>query len=118
MSTPRSARSRRWASGKSSPTAATRRTWVKKLAEYEKYVADPPSTSRTLPKGVSTLSSATEPTTRRSATLAGLLSWRVFIQEQRELLAGRRRHDAGRRDDGVREEARARARAGRRDRRN
>jgi hypothetical protein len=58
------------ASGKSSPTVATRCTEVKKLAEYEKYVAEPPSASCTLPNGVSTLSSATEPTTRRSAMFA------------------------------------------------
>src|SRR5262249_44997859 len=37
----------------------------------EKYVADPPRASCTLPKGVSTLSSATEPTTRRSVIVAG-----------------------------------------------
>src|SRR5262245_10059157 len=67
-STPRSRSSFRCSSGKSSPTVATTWTGVKKLAEYEKNVAEPPSASCTLPKGVSTLSSATEPTTSRSAT--------------------------------------------------
>src|SRR5262249_21366113 len=67
-STPRSRSSFRCSSGKSAPTVATTWTGVKKLAEYEKNVAEPPSASCTLPKGVSTLSSATEPTTSRSAT--------------------------------------------------
>src|ERR1035437_4045739 len=49
--------------GKSSPTTATRDTSAKKLAEVEKYVAEPPSTFSPRPKGVSTVSKATVPTT-------------------------------------------------------
>src|SRR5205814_1488090 len=122
MSTPRSARSRRWASGKSSPTAATRRTWVKKLAEYAKYVAEPPSASRTLPKGVSTLSSATEPTTRRSPTTAPLgrrapapLTRKVLVEQEPQALPRPPRERLRMRDDRIPQEARALARAPRAD---
>src|SRR5690606_20787989 len=38
-------------------------TGARRLADAEKNVAEPPSTSSALPKGVSTESSATEPTT-------------------------------------------------------
>src|SRR5258706_13669130 len=41
------------------------RTSVKKLAEIEKWEPEPPSIFSHLPKGVSTASNATEPTTRR-----------------------------------------------------
>src|SRR5256885_2484410 len=122
MSTPRSARSRRWASGKSSPTAATRRTWVKKLAEYEKYVAEPPSASCTLPKGVSTLSSATEPTTRRSPTTTPLgrlppapLARKVLVEQEPQALRRPPRDRLRMRDDRIPQEARALARAPRAD---
>src|SRR5262245_59117139 len=49
--------------GKSAPTTATTRTGEKKLAAYEKYVADPPRTSAAWPNGVLMVSSAMEPTT-------------------------------------------------------
>ena len=50
---------------KSPPTTPTILTSVKKLAEIEKCEAEPPSILSHLPKGVSTASNATEPTTRR-----------------------------------------------------
>src|ERR1051326_3784524 len=50
-------------SPKSPPTTATTRTSVKKLADREKCAAEPPSILSRLPKGVSTASNATEPTT-------------------------------------------------------
>src|SRR5213592_901894 len=40
-------------------------TFVRWLADAEKKIADPPRTSSALPNGVSTESSATEPTTSR-----------------------------------------------------
>jgi hypothetical protein len=49
---------------KSSPTTATRFTGVKKEAATEKNDALPPSTFSARPKGVSTVSYATLPTTR------------------------------------------------------
>ncbi len=48
---------------KSPPTTPTTRTSVKKLADKEKWVAEPPSIFSRFPKGVSTASNATEPTT-------------------------------------------------------
>ncbi len=50
-------------SGKSPPTAATRRTAVKKLAAAEKYVHDPPSTFSACPLGVTIVSIPTVPVT-------------------------------------------------------
>ena len=50
--------------GKSSPTTPTSRTGVKKLAEYEKKVAEPPRIRSRIAVGVSTESIATEPTTK------------------------------------------------------
>src|SRR5262249_53467364 len=63
VSTPRDASICLCSSGKSSPTTPTRFTGVKKLAAYEKYVAEPPSAFSATPKGVSTVSRAIEPTT-------------------------------------------------------
>src|SRR5262245_5367368 len=63
MSMPRERRNSSSALGKSRPTIATTATGAKKLAATEKKVADPPIAFSTLPKGVSTLSNATEPTT-------------------------------------------------------
>src|SRR5262245_37975223 len=101
-STPRSRSSFRCSSGKSSPTVATTWTGVKKLAEYEKNVAEPPSASWTLPKGVSTLSSATEPTTRRSATLLfAFLCGEVLADQEIEPAARRRRKRRRLGGDGV-----------------
>src|SRR5262249_11883501 len=60
---PRERRNSSSAFGKSRPTTATTATGAKKLAATEKKVADPPIAFSTLPKGVSTLSNATEPTT-------------------------------------------------------
>src|SRR5439155_742603 len=73
-------------------------------------------TSWTLPKGVSTLSSATEPTTRRSATPASRRG-EVAVEQEREPRPGLRRECLGARDHRVLEEVPARARAGRRERR-
>src|SRR2546422_11538159 len=73
-------------------------------------------TSWTLPKGVSTLSSATEPTTRRSPTPAPRRG-EVPVEQEREPLPRLRRERRGARDHGVREEVPARARPGRRERR-
>src|SRR5258705_2433314 len=54
---------------KSPPTTPTILTFVKKLAEIEKWDAEPPSIFSHLPNGVSTASKATEPTTRRDILL-------------------------------------------------
>src|SRR5437763_11731149 len=62
----------RSSSPKSPPTTATTRTSVKKLAEIEKCDAEPPSICSRLPKGVSTESKATEPTTRSDISNFGL----------------------------------------------
>src|SRR5688500_17165453 len=53
------------ASGKSSPITPTTCTSQKQDAAAVKKVADPPRASSALPKGVSTVSRATLPTTRR-----------------------------------------------------
>src|ERR1044071_1232432 len=50
---------------KSPPTTATMPTFVKKLAEIEKCEAEPPRMCSFFPKGVSTSSYATDPTTKR-----------------------------------------------------
>src|SRR2546422_5005181 len=59
-------------------------------------------TSWTLPKGVSTLSSATEPTTRRSPTPAPRRG-EVPVEQEREPLPRLRRERRGARDHGVRD---------------
>src|SRR5689334_23335768 len=56
-------RSFRCSAGKSSPTTATMWTSVKCRAASAKYDADPPRASSAAPRGVYTVSSATEPTT-------------------------------------------------------
>src|SRR5512138_3385146 len=78
---------RNWtcSSGKSSPTTATSETSVKKLAAVEKYVAEPPSTFSPRPKGVSTISNATVPTTTMPMRLSPRL--KVFSDYQIEFLA-------------------------------
>src|SRR5262249_17444298 len=92
----------RCARGKSSPTAATTRTGAKKLAAYEKYVADPPRASFTSPNGVFTLSSATDPTTTRSATGGPPRARReVPVEQEGQALSGPRRERRRRRDDGA-----------------
>src|ERR1051325_2371524 len=58
--------------GKSLPTMPTSCTGAKWLADAEKNVPEPPSTLSALPKGVSTESSATDPTTRTG--IYGLLA--------------------------------------------
>src|SRR5207244_13167265 len=63
-----------------------------------------------------TLSSATEPTTRRSPTPAPRRG-EVPVEQEREPLPRLRRERRGARDHGVREEVPARARPGRRERR-
>ena len=50
------------------PTSCTGARW---LADAEKNVPDPPSTLSALPNGVSTESSATEPTTRTVMGVVG-----------------------------------------------
>src|SRR3712207_6345823 len=60
---PRSRKTCSSSSPKSPPTTATTRTSVKKLADRAKCAAEPPSILSRLPKGVSTASNATEPTT-------------------------------------------------------
>src|SRR6266542_5582700 len=111
-STPRPRSSSRCSRGKSLPTAPTTRTWLKKLAEYEKYVADPPRASLTLPNGVWTLSSATEPTTTRSATPGYFPRCREMPgEEQVEALPGPRREVLRSGDDRVPERLRAPAAA-------
>src|SRR5258706_3184242 len=62
---PRDANQSSSARGKSSPTTATSCTGSKKLAATAKYVAAPPSTSGARPRGVSSVSIATDPTTSR-----------------------------------------------------
>ena len=68
---------------------ATSRTGVKKDAEVEKKVADPPRTSSSLPKGVSTESRATLPTTRR------LMRWAPIAEGSRCANRMRRRGSRG-----------------------
>jgi eukaryotic-like serine/threonine-protein kinase len=58
------------ASGKSVPTTAVSRTGARNDAATEKYEAAPPSTSSRLAPAVSTVSSATEPTTSRAEDAA------------------------------------------------
>src|SRR5437773_10611817 len=111
MSTPRPRKRSRCSRGKSSPTVASRRTPVKKLAAYEKNVAEPPRASRTAPNGVATLSSATDPTTRRSGTAAAfLLDRQVLADEQLQPPARGERDRLGIGDDRVPEHPGARAR--------
>src|SRR6266404_3804577 len=69
------AKTSRSAEPKSPPTTATTRTSVKKLAEIEKWEAEPPSMRSRLPNGVSTASNATEPTTSNDISNFGLRSW-------------------------------------------
>src|SRR6185295_12389173 len=57
------AKTARSSAPKSPPTTATTLTSVKKLAEIEKCDAEPPNIFSRFPKGVSTASNATEPTT-------------------------------------------------------
>src|SRR5438128_12371108 len=86
MSICRSASRARKDAGKSSPTTPTSRGRVKKLAAYEKNVAEPPSASSAMPCGVSIESKATVPTTNTEdipdtplcPALPGLLGLRCF----------------------------------------
>src|SRR6185437_4904752 len=76
---------------KSPPTTATMPTFVKKLAEIEKCEAEPPSMCSFFPKGVSTSSYATDPTTKRDMCVlvfgfGFLLLFRGF--ERSQFLAG------------------------------
>src|ERR1041385_1302839 len=70
-------------SSKSPPTTATILTLVKKLAEIEKCDAEPPSILSHLPKGVSTASYATDPTTRRdmilTLPLTGFQDFKIIV---------------------------------------
>src|SRR3989442_10226846 len=63
---------------KSPPTTDTKRTSVKKLAAIEKCDAEPPSIRGLWPKGVSTASKATEPTTSNDINDLGIPSLRSF----------------------------------------
>src|SRR5215218_9385815 len=65
VSTPRLTSKSVCSCGQSSPTTPTSCTSVKKLAAYEKCVAEPPNRPSRRAWGVSTLSMATEPTTSR-----------------------------------------------------
>src|SRR5262249_43243565 len=108
--------------GKSPPTTATSRTRAKKEAAYEKKVAEPPSTSSALPNGVRTESSATEPTTSRSATASYPFRCRahavvparrpgeVLADQELQAAAGRRREGPGGGDDSVSQQLRTGAR--------
>src|SRR5437879_2175735 len=68
---------------KSPPTTATTRTSVKKLAEMEKWDAEPPSMRSRFPNGVSTASNATEPTTSNDMDEFGIADFglRIVFQE-------------------------------------
>src|SRR4030095_5779827 len=65
---------------KSPPTTPTILTSVKKLAEIEKCDAEPPSIWSHLPKGVSTASNATEPTTKSDMVLLVFGLWFLVLE--------------------------------------
>src|SRR5215211_3701096 len=67
---------------KSPPTTPTILTFVKKLAEIEKCDAEPPSILSHFPKGVSTASYATDPTTRRDMCVFCLRLFRCLERAQ------------------------------------
>src|SRR5437763_4134492 len=106
---PRDANQSSSALGKSSPTTATSCTGPKKLAATAKYVAAPPRTSGARPRGVSRVSIATEPTTRRlmAAPYAAVDLSRVLrdvaADDRRQVALHLRRNAVAIGDDRVRE---------------
>ena len=112
---PRERKNASSAFGKSSPTTATTATGAKKLAATEKKVAEPPITFSTLPKGVSTLSNATEPTTTIfkcfSPSPGGSASLQVSTGDRPQARSRARRNPRPIGDDGLRERRSTNARA-------
>src|SRR5437773_3952254 len=103
MLRPRKARS--CASPKSRPTTATRLTGTKNEAATEKKDALPPSTRSARPKGVSTVSNATLPTTSMAIQSPGC-SLHVLADDGEELLLDLLRDEVRGGDEGVRKGAR------------
>src|SRR5258706_11501812 len=82
------AKTSRSAEPKSPPTTATTRTSVKKLAEMEKWEAEPPNMRSRLPNGVSTASNATEPTTSNDIFVFEILRFQIHDFRFRGSAAG------------------------------